>query len=453
MMRTAKVLAGAGRKMALFLLHNLDLLIPIVVLLGIAAVFSGVETIFFSLTRHELYQFKTSGQRGPMLVAALRERSRSLLVLILLINMAATILIFVLSTMLLQRVNRHAGQLLVVALSLASVLGVAYFGELVPKMLGRRFNRFLAPLAAPPMNVLLRATTPLLNAIEKGLINPAHRLLGRKAGTNLSLSELRELLLRSQDQGVIDIAENQVLQQVLWLREIQVRHVMVPRVDMIAFDIQKPITDLTDLIQRGHHSKIPVYDRNIDNLLGVLYAKTFLLDNPTTAAALTALLRPAHFVPESQTLDRLLADFRAKHIQLAMAVDEYGGIAGIITLEDVVEQLIGEIYEPDEPVKIPVTEMAPDEFLVSGDLSLIECGELFGDPVRAAHVSTVGGLIYAQLNRVPRPGDTVSFAHLQLTVASMRGRRVDRVKIVLRDDISVSASGKTTETSPPEAPV
>ncbi|MGC8625357.1 MAG: hemolysin family protein [Phycisphaerae bacterium] len=452
MMRAAMVLAGVGRKMAFFFLHNLALLIPIVVLLGIAAVFAGVETIFFSLTRHELYQFKISGKRGPMLVAALRERSRSLLVLILLVNMTATILMFVLSAMLLQRVDRQAGQLTVIALSLSFVLSEAYFGELVPKIFGRRFNRLLAPLAAAPMNVLLRVTAPLLNVIERGLINPAHRLLGHKASVNLSLSELRELLLMSRDQGVIDIAENQVLQQVLWLREIRVRHVMVPRVDMVAFNIQRPISELTDLIQHGPLSKIPVYDRHIDNLLGVLYAKTFLLDEPANSAALTALLRPVHFVPELQTLDRLLADFRAKHIQLAMVVDEYGGIAGIITLEDVVEQLIGEIYEPDEPVKTPVKEIAPDEFLVSGDLSLIECGELFGDPVQAAHVSTVGGLIYAQLNRAPRPGDTVSFAHLQLTVESMRGRRVDRVKIVLRDDVAVSTSGKVAAPLSPGGP-
>jgi CBS domain containing-hemolysin-like protein len=440
--------AGAGRKMTYFLIHNLDLLLPMAMLLGIAAIFSGIETVFFSLTRHELYQFKNSGKRGQILAASLREHSRPLLVLILLVNMAGTILIFVLSTILLQRLNRHYGQLAVVALSLAPVLIVAYFGELAPKILGRRFNRYLAPLVSAPMTVLMRAMTPVLNIIEHGLMNPVHRLLGRKAGPNLSLTELRELLLMSRDQGVIDIAENQVLQQVLWLREIRVRHVMVPRVDMVAFNIQKPLSELTELFQRSHLSKIPVYDRDMDNILGVLYAKTFLLDHPATSAALTPLLRPVHFVPELQTLDRLLVGFREKHIQLAMAVDEYGGIAGVITLEDVVEQLIGEIYEPDEPVKIPVKEVGPDEFLVSGDLSLIECSELFGDPVTAPHVSTVGGLIYAQLNRVPRTGDSVLLKHLQLTVESMRGRRVDRVKITLLDDPPPKPAQDTANTPP-----
>ncbi len=420
--------------MASLFIHNLDLLIPMVILLGIAAVFAGVETVFFSLTRHQLYQFKTSGKRGPMLVATLREHSRPLLVLILLINMACTILIFVLSTILLQRLGRSLGEFAVIALSLAPVLIVAYFGELVPKILGRRFNRQLATLAAAPMTVLMRMAAPVLGGIVRFLIVPFHRLLGRKAAPSLSLTELRELLLMSRDQGVIDVAENQVLQQVLWLREILVRHVMVPRVDMVAFNIQKPISELSELIQRSHLSKIPVYDREIDNLLGILYAKTFLLDTPATADALIALLRPANFVPELQPLDRLLAGFRTKHIQLAMAVDEYGGIAGIVTLEDVVEQLIGEIYEPDEPVKIPVKEIAPDEFLVSGDLSLIECGELFGDPLHASQITTVGGLIYAQLNRVPRPGDMITLNHLRLTVEAMRGRRVDQVRILLLDE-------------------
>ncbi|MDA8376570.1 MAG: CNNM domain-containing protein, partial [Planctomycetia bacterium] len=307
MMGAARWLVGAGRKMAALLIHNLDLLLPMLVLLGVAAVSAGVETIFFSLTRHELYQFKNSGKRGQILAAALRDHSRPLLVLILLVNMASTILIFVLSTTLLQRLNRNYGYLAVLALSLAPVLIVTYCGELVPKILGRQFNRRLAPLVAGPLTVLMRMAAPLLKIIERGLINPSHRLLGRKAGPNLSLAELRELLMTSRDQGVIDIAENQVLQQVLWLREIRVRHVMVPRVDMVAFNIQRPVAELTEMIQKSHRSKIPVYDRSIDTLLGVLYAKTFLLDPPATSAALSAMLRPAHFVPEMQTLDRLLA--------------------------------------------------------------------------------------------------------------------------------------------------
>ena len=420
--------------MAAFLLHNLDVLLPMLVLLALAAVFAAVETMFFSLTRHELYEFKISGKRGQVLAAALRERSRPLLVLILLVNMACTILFFVLSTILLQRLNRHYGHYAVIALSLAPVIIVAYFGELVPKIFARRFNRHLAAAAAGPMTVLMRGAAPVLGVIERVLINPSHRLLGRKAGPHLSLSELRELLLMSRDQGVIDTAENQVIQQVLWLREIRVRHVMVPRVDMVAFNIQRPISELSDLLQRSRLSKIPVYDRDIDNILGILYAKTFLLDTPANSAGLVPLLKPAHFVPELQTLDQLLAGFRARHLQMAIAVDEYGGIAGVIALEDVVEKLIGEIYEPHEPVKMPVREIAPDEFLVSGDLSLLECGELFGDPVKAPHISTIGGLIYAQLNRVPRAGDTVALDRMQLTVQSMRGRRVDQVKIVLRDD-------------------
>jgi len=451
MINTVAVLAGAGRTMTAFFIHNIDLFLPMLLLLGIAAIFAGVETVFFSLTRHELYQFKNSGKRGQILAATLRERSRPLLVLILLINMACTILIFVLSTILLQRLSRHFGHLAIIALSLAPVLVVAYFGELVPKIFARRFNRYFAPLAAGPMTVLLRMATPLLSVIERALINPSHRLLGRKGNPNLSLVELRELLMMSRDQGVIDKAENQVLQQVLWLREIRVRHVMVPRVDMVAFNIQRPLSELSELIARSHLSKIPVYDRDIDNILGILYAKTFLLDTPATSAALTPLLRPVYFVPELQTLDRLLVGFREKHIQLAVAVDEYGGIAGMIALEDVVEQLIGEIYEPDEPVKIPVRQIAADEFLVSGDLSLIECGEFFGDPVKAPHISTVGGLIYAQLNRVPRAGDSVTLDHLRLTVESMRGRRVDQVKIVLMDDANAGTDDKHAHQENPEA--
>ena len=427
-----------------FLLDNLAILVPSLVLLLAAALFSCAETVLFSLTRHDLYLFRRSGKRRQALVAALREKSRSLLTIVLLLNMLCTTLVFIFSALLLERLARRVGEGAVLALSLTPVLIVAYFGEVLPKMLGRNFNRRLAPLLALPLAGLVRGLSPVAEALEMLVIRPAGRLLAPPGASNaISAPELREFLRMSQQQGVIDAGEGQLLQQVLSLKDILVRQIMIPRVNMTCFDIHQPMAELRELFQRTHRSKIPVYERQVDNMLGVIYAKTFLLEKPATSAALRTLLKPAPFAPELQTVDRLLGAFRENHTQMAIVVDEYGGIAGLVSLEDVVEQLIGEIYEPHDVVTGVMSPVGPDEWLAAGNVSLLDCAELLSERVPTTRVATVGGLIYAELGRIPRPGDCVRLPHVQLTVQSMRGPRVDQVRIRLTHLPSTGSTGGT----------
>jgi putative hemolysin len=430
--------------MGAFLIDNLGFLIPMTLLLMAAAAFSCSETVLFSLTRHDLYQFRTGGRRLEMMAAMLRERGRILLIIILMINMICVIFTFILSTLVLQHVAQSFGSVAAAVLTVVPVLLVAYFGEVVPKMIGRRFYRRLAPLLAVPLTALTDVLEPVARIIQRVLMEPVHRLLGRNAPpVGLELDELRQLLLMSQNQGAIDFTENQLLQQVLWLKEIRVRHVMVPRVDMLAFDINRPGAELVELFRTSHRSKLPMYDRQIDTIIGFLYAKEYLLESPADIAGVRALLKPMHFVPELQTLDRLLTYFREKRIQTALAVDEYGGIAGLVTLEDVVEQLIGEIHEPGDPVRRTVEQIGEDEWLVPGDLSLMECTELFGQRLHATKITTIGGLVYANLHRIPKIGDYIHLRNLQLTVESMHGRRVGDVRLRISEQPDAAPGGES----------
>ncbi|HTV49147.1 MAG TPA: hemolysin family protein [Phycisphaerae bacterium] len=425
-----------------FFIQNLGFLIPMLVLLMVSAAFSCCETTLFSLTRHDLYQFRNSGQRQKLAAAALRERGRILLIIILVLNMASNVLIFILSTFVLVRVAEQYGDFIAAVLSIVPILLVAYFGDVVPKMIGRRFNRRLAPLLAAPLTVLTDLLEPMARVIHLVLMEPVHRLLGHDAPpAGLELDELRELLLMSQSQGAIDLTENQLLQQVLWLKEIRVRHIMVPRVDMLAFDINRPASELVELFRTSHRSKVPVYDRQIDNILGLLYAKEYLLQLPADITGIRALLKPVQFVPELQTLDRLLSYFREKRVQTSLVVDEYGGIAGLVTLEDVVEALIGEIHTPGDPARRTVEQTGEDEWLVPGDLSLIECGELFGQHLFTTKITTIGGLIYANLNRIPKVGDQIRLHNLELTVESMHGRRVADVRLRISKQVHAAKEG------------
>ena len=420
--------------MIAFVLHNMNLLIPATLLLFLAAVFSCSETAIFSLTRGDILHFRRSDNRRETAVAQLRDMGRPLLIVILLVNMACTSMIFILSSFLLADISAHVGGITALACALVPLLLVAYVGEVMPKMIGRTFNRKLAPMLGIFLQPLLGAFLPLVSLLQTVVIRPAARLIGRPhSEEGLSLGELRELLALSEKQGMIDVGENQLIERVLRLGEIRVRHVMVPRVNMISFDITRPVDELRALFLRTHLAKIPVFDRQIDNILGVVYAKALLLEKPTTTASLKTLLKPVRFIPELQTVGRLLNTFRDNHIQMALAVDEFGGVAGLVSIEDVVEQIIGDISEPGDPVTALLEPAGPDEWTASGNVSLLDCAELLSGRNASRRAATVGGLIYAELGRVPRPGDCVRLPHVMLTVETMRGPRVGRVRIALRE--------------------
>ena len=179
-----------------------------------------------------------------------------------------------------------------------------------------------------------------------------------------------------------------------------------------------------------------MYEGQIDNIVGLIYAKALLLEMGAAGGDLKKvdlrkLVQPVRFVPEQQTLERLLVHLRQTKTQLALVVDEYGGLVGLVALEDVVEQMVGDIYEPHDAPSRAVRQVGEDEFLVPGDLSVADWMDAFGAKIEATHTTTVAGLLAAILRRLPKEGDEVRLAHLVMRVETMRGRRVDQVRLKL----------------------
>ncbi len=440
-----------------FLLAHIFLLLLLLALLAVSGIFSGAETVLFSLTRHDLSRMKKSRNRLEVLAAALLENPRHLLTSLLIGNMTCNIVIFVLSALWLERLQHvlslAAGEghgnaaswwsrLLIAALVLIPPVMVTYVSDVFPKVLGSLNNTRIAPVISLPVATLVRVLWPVNQLIDRAVMQPVHRLVG-KHDPSFSTEELRELLEMSQQQGVIDVSENQLLQEVVRIADLKVRDVMTPRVDMVAFNIQEPPEKLVALFRQSHLTKIPVYDGQIDNILGLVYAKMLLLEldiGPPQGTGspieprrvdLRRLLQPVQYVPEQQTLERLLVHLRKTRTQIAVVVDEYGGLVGVVALEDVVEQMVGDIYEPHDKIENTVQRVGPDEYLVPGDLSVTDWMDAFGARIEATHTSTIAGLLAASLKRLPREGDQVRLAHLLMRVDSMRGRRVDKVRLKL----------------------
>ena len=440
-----------------YALQNAILIVLLLLLLVASGFFSGAETVLFSLSRHDRARMKKSPNRLEALAAGLMDRPRSLLTALLMGNMTCNVVIFVISTLLLSRLDvalegTRGGtwwtRLIIVVLVAVPPLLVTYVSDVFPKVIGSLNNTRIAPLIALPVATLVNALWPVTKLIDKVVMRPVHRLVGsRREHAAFSTDELRELLEMSERQGVIDVSENQLLQEVVRIADLKVKDVMTPRVDMVAFNLKEPPEKLLLRFRQTHLAKIPVYDGQVDNILGLIYAKALLLEFGNVAGAagvlvagaapplsridLRKLIQPVHFVPEQQTLERLLVHLRQTRTQLAIVVDEFGGLVGVVALEDVVEQMVGDIYEPHDSPTHSVQRVGPDEYLVPGDLSVADWMDAFGARIESTHTTTVAGLLAASLKRLPREGDQIRLAHLLMRVDSMRGRRVDRVRLKL----------------------
>lgn len=330
-------------------------------------------------------------------------------------------------------------------LGLVTPLVVTLAGDIVPKSTAILLRWKLAPAAAPIIRLVQLALSPISWFLLNALVTPLTRLLAgpRPPDEYVTTEELTELIEMSEQHRIIDADENAMLGEVVRLSELHVYDVMVPRVDMVAFDVHDSPAELRRILREHRFTKIPVYDTTVDNLLGVVYAKDLFL-NPSREPG--TLIRPVRYVPELITLIQLVEHFRKTQTQMAIAVNEYGEVAGLVTIEDVASQIVGDMtiegQPADEPTWIKLDER---KYRVSGSISIHDWSEQFEFRGLEDSVSTLAGLIQARLGRLPVAGDQVRLGNLRLTVESLAGRRVEWVLLELENGQARQASAARKE--------
>ena len=261
---------------------------------------------------------------------------------------------------------------------------------------------------------------------------------GDEAHEVMSTQELSLLVERGGEQGILEAEEEQMIQAVIELGDQRVHEVMVPRIAMISLPAGATLEEAIDTLIDEGHSRVPVYEETIDEVVGILYAKDllpFLKGSAAERPALRSILRTPVFVPESMSVDDLLHEFQRRKVHLAIVLDEYGGTAGLVTIEDLLEEIVGEIqdeYDEEEPLIVRLSE---HEARIDGRADVDDLEELFDTNLGledADEYDTVGGLIYHRLGTVPKPGDVISVDGLTLTVETTDGRRVGKV-LAVRD--------------------
>jgi CBS domain containing-hemolysin-like protein len=315
--------------------------------------------------------------------------------------------------------------LLALGLLVSTALVIWLFEFVVERVILRDPERWavrLTPLGAG----LVALFTPVLALPMRFSDAGASRNL-----VTITEDELKGLLDASQAAGVIEAEESQMIRSVFELAETVAREIMVPRVDMVTLDGDTPLEQAADVLLESGFSRVPVYEESSENIVGILYTKDMLKAwrAGDSIASLRQLLRPAHFIPESKKLTELLDEMQATRNHIAIVVDEYGGVSGLVTLEDIVEEIFGEIRdEYDEDEVLLAEQVAADEYLFHGRIDLDEVNELMGTRLPTGDADTLGGLIFMLVGRVPRKGERLRVDGLVLTVEQISDRRIRRVR-------------------------
>ena len=400
------------------------------VLLLLSGFFSGSETALFSLTEGDRMTLRRSGTLAGRAVESLLADQRMLLITILVGNMTVNVLYFVITSVLLMKSDTGViGGLLLAGLSLVIIIVV---GEVSPKLIANMRRIGFAGAVAPVLLAFHRLLGPIRVVLDRVVVAPLSRLTSpTRVPPQLDEQELSALLDISSRHGVIDAEEQRILQDVIELSQRRVRDVMTPRVQLAAVPVDAPHDDILALAKKTRLTKFPVYEDSIDHIIGMLSVRRFLLDGQMGGAAIRDMLGPVHYVPETARLDQLLDRFRETRTQLAIVVDEYGGTAGVVAVEDVVEELVGDITGADEQTPQAPMLVGRGRWRVDGSASVHDWAEAFGQQLVSPQVATLGGLIFTRLGKAPRPGDAVELGNVRLEVEEVEGARVHSVIVTL----------------------
>src|SRR3954447_21167974 len=335
--------------------------------------------------------------------------------------------------------QQYAQPLALVIVTLLLSLFTIVFGELVPKSLALAHPERYALTLIAFVDFLLRPLSPLVRLLTFVTTTISRALgAGEMDSSQMSTQELKFIVERGGEQGILEAEEEQMINAVIELGDRRVHEVMIPRIAIAALPATSTMEEAIDKVVEEGHSRVPVYEESVDEVIGILYAKDllpFLKGNAASRPSLRSLLRTPVFVPESMSIDDLLHEFQRRKVHIAIVLDEYGGTAGLVTIEDLLEEIVGEIqdeYDVEEPMVVRLSE---SEARVDGRADIDDLVELFDIDLGLDdddEYDTVGGLIYHRIGGVPSPGDQVDVDGLQLTVESTDGRRVGKVLVVRR---------------------
>ena len=416
---------------------SLSVLLVVACLLAMSAFFSSCETAFLSIDAARIHSMRESDRMTARLVAKTLDNPGRLLTTILVGNMLANTLIGVVLGTRVKDLFESGGGLSAPA-SYAAAIAVTttvllFFGEILPKVFAVRARDAYARVAVLPLIAVGRALAPLRNGLlgVTDFLFRVTRFHELRAAPFITDEELKSVLANGHSEGVIEEDGREMIRRILDFHDTQLREILVPRPDVVAVPEEATVAEALALYREHEFSRMPVYKDDLDHITGVLYAKDTLPS--VTAGDLTrpvqALARPAHFVPETMSVQDFVKHVQRLRSHLAIAVDEFGGTEGIVTLQDAIEKVVGDIRVEDEKAERLYEQVGQGVYRVQGSMPLDEFSELTGVAVEDEEHQTVAGYLMDKTEKVPAVGDHFSHAGISFTVEEVDGKRAATMRI------------------------
>jgi CBS domain containing-hemolysin-like protein len=403
------------------------------VILGVCTVgsgfFSGSETALIGIGRERVHQLAGRGHRGERLSQLVADPDRLLSTLLVANNLVNILAAAVATTLFIELVGEKWGPWLATAAVTAVILVV---GEITPKSLAARYPERFSLAVAPAIWQLSRVLRPIVrtfSAVTQGLFR-LFRLRVDARVTAVTEEDIRAMAMLGEQGGEIERTEREIIDALFGLTDRAVKEVMTPRVDIYTLDAPVTMVDVRRAITATGHSRFPVVRSDLDHIEGVLFVKDLLrTGTEPDADGIARMLRPPYYVPESTPILRLLHQMRVGRVAFAMILDEHGGIEGVVTLKDLVAELVGELQDEYDPTSPSVVRIGTGQWLADGRLPVEDLVAATGREIPSGPYSTVGGLFMAVAGRIPGEGESTELEGLRLVVVRMDRNRIDRIRI------------------------
>lgn len=411
-------------------------------LLLLSAFFSGSETALFAANRLKLRHLREEGNsRARIALGLLDNPARLLSTLLIGNNIVNTAAAVVATTALVRFLGPDRGPVYAFA---AVTLTVLLFAEITPKTLAAHHADRISLLAAHPVAWFSALLAPV-NRVLSTVTNVLARPLGGRVRPDAPMvteEEIQILVRMGEEQGILEQDESEMIHSIIELGDTVVREVMVPRVDMVCVEADDPIEVILEVVRTHAHSRVPVYHDTVDQIVGLVHVKDLLsgFREGRLEGTVRDFTRPAYFVPDSKRLDDLFREMRREQVHMAIAVDEYGGTAGLVTIEDLLEEIVGPIRDEYDKEDAPITMISDGVALVDGRLHLEEVNDALGLRLPAGEVDSLGGFVYSLLGHMPAQGERVTFDRVELVVERVEGHRIEQVRITMTGSRAEPAS-------------
>ena len=406
-------------------------LVILVILLGLSAFFSSAETALTTVNKIRIRSLIDEGNKRAAKVGKILDNPGKMLSAVLIgnniVNIGASSLATVLATKLFG--SSGAG----IATGVLTLL-ILIFGEITPKSLATLYSEKLSLFYAGIILFLMNIFTPIIiivNKLSHGLLLLLHIDPAKKVAA-MTESELRTIVDVSHEEGVLESEEHSIIQNLFDFGDAQAKDVMIPRIDMVLVDINATYDELLSIFEETRYTRFPVYENTTDNVIGIINMKDILLYKSENKFAIRDFLREAYYTYEHKNLSELMLEMRKTSVNIVIVLDEYGATSGLITLEDLLEEIVGEIrdeYDADEEQS--TIRLNDSEYLIEGHMRLDDLNDMLGTDYESEDYDSVGGFIIGRLDRLPKEGDSITIDNIRLVVETLDINRIEKVHVYI----------------------